>query len=147
MLVKPHWCNLSAVFFCLFLCPQVQKQGKHFTNLFFIVIIYFKSLFAALRSVRLGCEEATTGKKCISIPFNTRLPQLRKNRDFLIRAVFCFSFLLIHHISKATGSNIVFYFIIFIAGRSRKAQVHRQTWVSIKRDFLISEIMYSMFRI
>lgn len=50
--------------------------------------------------------------------------------------------LLICLLSKATGSAIVFIWLSFLCLlRVRKAQVHRQTWVSIKRDFLILDIL------
>lgn len=91
-------------------------------------------------------------KKCTEYPFSKHVCNSLdsgKTETFWSGLFSVFLFLLIHLVSKATGSNIVFLFIIiFIAGRRRrKAQVHGQTWVSIKRDFLISEILYSMFGI
>ena len=52
--------------------------------------------------------------------------------DFVISAVFCFSLLLIHLVSK--GVKVVFTIFTLLA--ARKAQVNGQTWVLIKRDFL-----------
>ena len=94
-----------------------------------------------MRFVSLGCEEAMAGekRKSASVSLSKHVSDSLDSgkTDFRISAVFCFSFLLIHLVSKATGSNLVFYyyFMIFIAGSEESTSSRTDLGVN-KKGFL-----------
>lgn len=141
------------VFAALFF-PHFQlltsEQGTHGIKLFFsFSFFYFKNLISSRDiSVSLSCKEAAAGEKCQYPSQNTLVTPLTQEKQTFGSVLFSVPPPpLIHLVSKATGSNFFFFYLIFSLLGVWKAQVNGQTWVSIKRDFLISEIMYSMFRI
>lgn len=163
MLFKPHICWIFLSWQCCFFplsAPYIWTRDTYNTTFLFfwfsLVVCFFfsprflKDLFGSLETSQSRlCR--LYGRWKVSLSLSKRVCNFLDSgkTDFLISIVFCFSFF-IHLVSKATGSYF-FLFSIFLFSFTllgvRKAQVNGQTWVSIKRDFLISEIMYSMFRI
>lgn len=146
LLLKPHMCWVALSFLqrCFFFSltfsfeQHLNKGHTQYKDLF-LFISFFKNLFSSPEiSVSLGYEEATTGEKCVSIPLKKTsvTPSTQEKQTFwsVLFSVFLFSSFILY--PKQQGVILFFYFIIFLSLGVRKAQVHGQTWVSIKKGFL-----------